>query len=78
MSCHTEYISTAIVTISRIICWARVLILAGKNDAPVEEKRKDKKQSRMKFPGKKLVEMNRLGKGMKFLLPYFNDITTCL
>jgi hypothetical protein len=49
MSCNTECTSTAVVTTSRIICCARVLILAGKSDARAEEKLKDKKQSRMKF-----------------------------
>jgi len=68
MSCHRECTSTAVVTPSRIICWARVLILALKSDARAEEKPKDKKQNKMKFVVKKLEEMNRLGRGMKFLL----------
>jgi len=42
--------------------------LALKSDARAEEKPKDKKQNKMKFVVKKLEEMNRLGRGMKFLL----------
>jgi hypothetical protein len=45
---------TEVVTISRIICYARVLILAGKSDARAEKKPKDKKQSKMKFLVKKI------------------------
>jgi len=70
ISCHTKCTSTAVVTNSKIICSSRVLNLAGKSDVGAEEKSKDKKQSIMKFVVKKLEEMNRLGRGLKFLLPY--------
>jgi len=49
MSCHTKCTSTAVVTNSRIICCARVLILAGKSGARTEEKPKNKRQSKIKF-----------------------------
>ena len=49
MLCHTNCTSTAVVTNSRIICFARVLILAGKSDARAEEKPKDIKQSKIKL-----------------------------
>jgi len=42
MSCHTERTSKAVVTNSKIICYARVLILAEKSDKHGKEKRKEK------------------------------------
>jgi len=74
MSCLRECTSTAVVTISRNICWARVLILILKSDARAEEKPKDKKQNKIKFVVKKLEEMKRLGRGMKFMLLYITMV----
>jgi hypothetical protein len=42
MSCHTERTLTAVVTTSKVICYACVLILAGKSDKHGKEKPKEK------------------------------------
>lgn len=53
MSCHTECTSFAVVATSIIICYDRVLILAGKSGTRAEENPKDKKQNKMTFLVKK-------------------------